>query len=111
MTVGTPARAGEGIADDLGEAVTTVVAWLAAGKAAVWNVSNAGEALRPAIDQANEDGIPFIGTYAGNEVGSIDIREASWPDIVRRGVLILAVSASGILNKLFRQASRTGGNP
>ncbi len=32
-----------------------------------------------------------------------------WPDIVRGAVLILAVSASGILNKLLRQASRTGG--
>ncbi len=63
---------------DPNKAVTTVEAWLAAGKAAVWNVSNAGEALRPAIDQANEDGIPFIGTYAGNEVGSIDIREDEW---------------------------------
>lgn len=62
-------------------AVSTIEAWLTAGRTAIWNVSNSGEALRPAIDQANEAGIPFIGTYAGNEVGSIDIREDEWSTV------------------------------
>jgi ribose transport system substrate-binding protein len=62
-------------------AVSTIESWLAAGRSAIWNVSNAGEAVRPAIDQANEAGIPFIGTYAGNEVGSIDIREDEWATV------------------------------
>lgn len=63
---------------DPNKAVSTIESWLTSGRTAIWNVSNAGEAVRPAIDQANSSGIPFISTYAGNEVGSIDIREDEW---------------------------------
>ncbi|WP_420638025.1 sugar ABC transporter substrate-binding protein [Candidatus Poriferisocius sp.] len=63
---------------DANAAVQAVETFLGRGDDAIWNVSNAGEALRPAIDAANADGTPFIGTYAGNEVGSADIREDEW---------------------------------
>jgi len=63
---------------DANKAVQTFETFIARGDAALWNVSNAGAALRSVIDQANSKGIPFIGTYAGNEVGSADIREDEW---------------------------------
>lgn len=66
---------------DPNAAVSTVESWLTSGRTAIWNVSNAGEAMRPAIDQANDAGIPFVGTYAGNEIGSIDIREDEWSTV------------------------------
>ena len=52
--------------------------FLGRGDDAVWNVSNSGAALRPAIDQANAAGIPFVGTYSFDEPGSIDIKEFEW---------------------------------
>jgi ribose transport system substrate-binding protein len=66
---------------DPNAAVSAIESWLTSGRTAIWNVSNAGEALRPAIDEANAAGIPVIGTYAGNEVGSIDVREDEWATV------------------------------
>ncbi len=66
---------------DPNAAVSTIESWLTSGRTAIWNVSNSGEALRPAIDAANAAGIPFIGSYAGNEVGSIDVREDEWSSV------------------------------
>jgi ribose transport system substrate-binding protein len=63
---------------DPNKAVQTFESFIARGDAALWNVSNAGAALRSVIDEANAKGIPFVGSYAGNEVGSADIREDEW---------------------------------
>jgi len=63
---------------DPNKAIQTFESFLARGDAALWNVSNAGAALRSVIDEANAKGVPFIGTYAGNEIGSADIREDEW---------------------------------
>lgn len=65
-------------AGDPNAAVQAIETFIGRGDAAIWNVSNAGEAVRPAIDSANEKSVPFIATYAGNEPGSIDIREDEW---------------------------------
>ena len=63
---------------DPNKAVQTFESFIARGDAGLWNVSNAGAALRSVIDAANAKGIPFVGSYAGNEVGSADIREDEW---------------------------------
>jgi ribose transport system substrate-binding protein len=63
---------------DPNKAVQTFESFIARGDAGLWNVSNGGEALRSVIDAANAKGIPFIGSYAGNELGSADIREDEW---------------------------------
>jgi ribose transport system substrate-binding protein len=63
---------------DPNKAVQTFESFIARGDAGLWNVSNAGAALRSVIDEANAKGIPFVGSYAGNEVGSADIREDEW---------------------------------
>lgn len=63
---------------DTNKAVQTFENFIARGDAALWNVSITGAALRSVIDDANAKGIPFISSYAGNEKGSVDIREDEW---------------------------------
>jgi ABC-type sugar transport system substrate-binding protein len=63
---------------DQNKAAHAFESFIAQGDAALWNVSITGAELRAAIADANAKGMPFVSSYAGNEKGSVNIREDEW---------------------------------